>query len=153
MATTTWRRSPRHRSRQGRDRQAVDHQGDHHHRHGSPTRATTGVHGAPLGADETELTRKQLELRPVWFREAYDQFPSIDRASSKPSGIRPWLLRTQYPLKPPCSSGCCAVNCLRAGIRTCRPTPPKTVVWPPASTLRSVWVPSDRTCPSDRWLR
>ena len=42
--------SPSDRSRQGRDRQAVDHQGDHHHRLWLPNKADAAVFtGAALG--------------------------------------------------------------------------------------------------------
>jgi len=52
--------------------------------YGSPNKAdTAGVHGAALGAEEAELTRKQLGWSYGPFeipQEAYDQFRQRDRA-------------------------------------------------------------------------
>ena len=71
---------------------------------GSPNKSdTAGVHGAPLGADETELTRKQLDWSYGPFevpQEAYDQFrQAIDRGASLEAEWNQTLAtyRTQYP--------------------------------------------------------
>ena len=106
--------------------------------YGSPNKAdTAGVHGAALGEEEAALTRQQLGWDYAPFeipQDAYDQFrQAIDRGASLEAEWNQTLAsyRTKYPPKPPNSSACCAASCPRAGTRTCPPTPPKTVAWPP----------------------
>ena len=71
---------------------------------GSPNKSdTAGVHGAPLGEDETALTRQQLNWSYGPFevpQEAYDQFrQAIERGASLEAEWNQTLAtyRTQYP--------------------------------------------------------
>ena len=72
--------------------------------YGSPNKGdTAGVHGAPLGDDETTLTRQQLGWEYGAFevpQEAYDQFrQAIDRGASLEAEWNQTLAsyRTQFP--------------------------------------------------------
>ena len=72
--------------------------------YGSPNKGdTAGVHGAPLGEDETTLTRQQLGWEYGAFevpQEAYDQFrQAIDRGASLEAEWNQTLAsyRTQFP--------------------------------------------------------
>ena len=72
--------------------------------YGSPNKSdTAGVHGAPLGEDETALTRQQLNWNYGAFevpQEAYDQFrQAIDRGASLEAEWNQTLAtyRTKYP--------------------------------------------------------
>ena len=72
--------------------------------YGSPNKGdTAGVHGAPLGDDETALTRQQLGWEYGTFevpQEAYDQFrQAIDRGASLEAEWNQTLAtyRTQFP--------------------------------------------------------
>ena len=71
---------------------------------GSPNKSdTAGVHGAPLGDEETELTRKQLGWNYGPFevpQDAYDQFrQAIDRGASLEAEWNQTLAtyRSKYP--------------------------------------------------------
>ncbi|KZR90669.1 transketolase [Synechococcus sp. MIT S9508] len=71
---------------------------------GSPNKSdTAGVHGAPLGDEETELTRKQLDWNYGPFevpQDAYDQFrQAIDRGASLEAEWNQTLAtyRSKYP--------------------------------------------------------
>jgi len=71
---------------------------------GSPNKSdTAGVHGAPLGDEETELTRQQLGWNYGPFevpQDAYDQFrKAIDRGASLEAEWNQTLAayRTKYP--------------------------------------------------------
>ncbi|WP_115126992.1 transketolase [Synechococcus sp. GEYO] len=71
---------------------------------GSPNKSdTAGVHGAPLGDEETELTRKQLGWNYGPFevpQDAYDQFrQAIDRGASLEAEWNQTLstYRSKYP--------------------------------------------------------
>ena len=72
--------------------------------YGSPNKGdTAGVHGAPLGEDETTLTRQELGWEYGAFevpQEAYDQFrQAIDRGASLEAEWNQTLAsyRTQFP--------------------------------------------------------
>jgi transketolase len=71
--------------------------------YGSPNKAdTAGVHGAALGAEEAELTRKQLGWSYGPFeipQEAYDQFRSaIERGASKEAEWNQTLAAYRSPI-------------------------------------------------------
>ena len=124
--------------------------------YGSPNKANTaGVHGAALGAEEAELTRKQL---------GWSYGPS--RCPSRPTstGARPasaappleaeWndtlaAYRSQYP-----AEAAEFERLLRGELpegwdaQAARASPPTTRAWPPASTPTTPSTPSAPTCPS-----